>query len=177
MFFRPSFCANCGERVERSDWGLFTSRRFCAVCESELKAHDLVPRVIVALGVLVGIFGIGSYLKTGNAEARLAKLSTQPIERPVSAVQRDALPANVVATVPVQAPPSPASNTVSQAKSASALPPAKDVAKKSAADVVYMCGAMTKKGTPCTRRVHGPGRCYQHQGMPAMVPQEKLRIS
>src|SRR5437016_361776 len=22
MFFRPSFCANCGERIERSDWGL-----------------------------------------------------------------------------------------------------------------------------------------------------------
>jgi len=174
MLFRPSFCANCGERVERKDWGLFTSRRFCAVCESEFKAHDLVPRAIVAVGVLVGIFGLGSYLKSGNAESRLTKLASQPIERPVSAAQRDNLPANVIAPTPAQ--PSSASNAVPQAKSPSALPPATQVAKTVAGDVVYMCGAMTKKGTPCTRRVHGPGRCFQHQGMPAMVQQEKLRI-
>lgn len=41
---------------------------------------------------------------------------------------------------------------------------------------IYTCGARTKKGTPCSRRVHGPVRCWQHKGMPAMLPQEKLRI-
>jgi hypothetical protein len=41
---------------------------------------------------------------------------------------------------------------------------------------IYMCGARTKKGTPCSRRVHGPVRCWQHKGLPAMLPQEKLRI-
>ena len=174
MLFRPSFCANCGERVERKDWGLFTSRRFCPVCESELKAHDLVPRVVVALGLLIGIFGVGSYLKGGNAETRLTKLASQPVERPVSAAQRDNLPANVIAPTPAQAPP--ASNTIPQAKTLTSVPPATQVAKNLTGDVVYMCGAMTKKGTPCTRRVHGPGRCFQHQGMPAMLPQEKLRI-
>jgi len=175
MLFRPSFCANCGEKVERSDWGLLTSRRFCAVCESELKAHDLVPRIVVALGVLIGIFGLGSYLKSG-AEPQLARLASQPIERPVSAATRDALPANVIAATPAPAQPQPASNAVPDAKSAMSIPPASVVAKVAPADVVYMCGAMTKKGTPCTRRVHGPNRCFQHQGMPAMVPQEKLRI-
>jgi hypothetical protein len=45
-------------------------------------------------------------------------------------------------------------------------------------DTVYMCGARTKKGTPCKRRVHVAGeRCYQHKGKPAMVPLEKLVIS
>jgi methyl coenzyme M reductase subunit C len=39
---------------------------------------------------------------------------------------------------------------------------------------LYMCGARTKKGTPCSRRVHGPVRCWQHKGMAAMLPQEKL---
>jgi hypothetical protein len=174
MLFRPSFCANCGERVERKDWGLFTSRRFCPVCESELKAHDLVPRAVVAVAVLVGIFGIGSYLKSGNAETRLTKLASQPIERPVAAAQRDALPANVIAPTPAQPPP--ASNAIPQAKAPVSTPSAAQVAKNSTGDVVYMCGAMTKKGTPCTRRVHGAGRCFQHQGMPAMLPQEKLRI-
>jgi hypothetical protein len=43
-------------------------------------------------------------------------------------------------------------------------------------DQVYTCGARTKKGTPCSRRVHGPIRCWQHKGMPAMLPPEKLMI-
>lgn len=40
-----------------------------------------------------------------------------------------------------------------------------------------MCGARTRKGTPCRRRVHVAGeRCFQHKGLPAMVPLEKLVI-
>ncbi len=42
---------------------------------------------------------------------------------------------------------------------------------------VYICGARTKKGTPCRRRVHTAGeRCFQHKGMPAMVALDKLTI-
>ena len=41
---------------------------------------------------------------------------------------------------------------------------------------VYICGARTRKGTPCSRRVHGPVRCWQHKGLPAMLPLEKLKI-
>ncbi len=33
----------------------------------------------------------------------------------------------------------------------------------------FICGARTKKGTPCSRRVHEPGRCWQHKGMPSMI--------
>ena len=45
-------------------------------------------------------------------------------------------------------------------------------------EAVYICGARTKKGTPCKRRVHVAGeRCYQHKGKPAMVPLEKLVIN
>ena len=40
----------------------------------------------------------------------------------------------------------------------------------------YTCGARTKKGTPCSRRVHGPVRCWQHKGMQPMLPQEKLAV-
>jgi len=43
--------------------------------------------------------------------------------------------------------------------------------------VVYLCGARTQKGTPCRRRVHSAGeRCYQHKGMPAIVPLDKLTV-
>ena len=44
------------------------------------------------------------------------------------------------------------------------------------AEAVYICGARTKKGTPCSRRVQHPGRCWQHKGMKAILPEEKLRI-
>ena len=43
-------------------------------------------------------------------------------------------------------------------------------------DVVYICGARTKKGTPCSRRIHEPVRCWQHKGMKAMLPPEKLIV-
>jgi hypothetical protein len=46
----------------------------------------------------------------------------------------------------------------------------------SAPEQLYTCGARTKKGTPCSRRVHGPVRCWQHKGAGAMLPQEKLII-
>ena len=41
---------------------------------------------------------------------------------------------------------------------------------------VYICGARTKKGTPCSRRMQGNVRCWQHKGMPAMLPPEKLLV-
>jgi hypothetical protein len=44
------------------------------------------------------------------------------------------------------------------------------------AEVVYVCGARTKKGTPCQRRVRGPGRCWQHRGRNAILPPSKLVV-
>jgi len=44
-------------------------------------------------------------------------------------------------------------------------------------EVVAICGARTQKGTPCQRRVRGTGRCWQHRGMPAMIPLEKRIIN
>lgn len=49
-------------------------------------------------------------------------------------------------------------------------------APASVVEEVYTCGARTKKGSPCSRRVHGPVRCWQHKGMPAMLPPDKLLI-
>ncbi|MFN0277264.1 MAG: hypothetical protein ACKVRN_01545 [Pyrinomonadaceae bacterium] len=41
----------------------------------------------------------------------------------------------------------------------------------------YRCGAQTAKGTPCKHRVKGSVRCFQHTGMPAMLPPDKLKIN
>src|SRR3954468_3530522 len=81
MFFRPTFCANCGERIERTDWGILTSRRFCPVCESEFKGQDLIPRVIVIAGLIIGVFGFGSYLRSGSSvDPMTARLAQRPLE-------------------------------------------------------------------------------------------------
>lgn len=45
-----------------------------------------------------------------------------------------------------------------------------------AAEIVSVCGARTKKGTPCSRRVRGTGRCWQHRGKGAILPASKLRV-
>jgi hypothetical protein len=63
------------------------------------------------------------------------------------------------------------SNTTTATGSATASQPALAVDEQ-----VYICGARTKKGTPCSRRVHGPVRCWQHKGLKPMMPQEKLLV-
>jgi hypothetical protein len=69
----------------------------------------------------------------------------------------------------------PLNNSSQQQLTSTPGTPATSASNTVEADV-YICGARTKKGTPCSRRVHGPVRCWQHKGMPAMLPQEKLLI-
>ena len=162
MLYKPNFCCNCGEKIERLDWNLLTSRRFCVACASENKAHDLVPRVAVAAGALALMFGFGSlWTSSGRAEPKAAETSVGI---------RSALPATdpVRPTEPTRTDPLPVSNAQSpeQARTASASPSAADQNTDK-----YFCGALTKKGTPCSRKVKAKGqRCYQHEGRPEAPP-------
>ncbi|MEO7539469.1 MAG: hypothetical protein ABIV21_05550 [Pyrinomonadaceae bacterium] len=179
MLFRPTFCAHCGEKIERAEWRPWTSRRFCPVCESEFKGQDLIPRAVVALGILVGIFGVGSYMKSGSAsDLRAARQSQRFVEK-----QNGPAPvANVDHGVPSPAPAQLSRPPVSEDQKS--IPPANTAPttqtfskpKVEQAEPVYFCGAETKKGTPCSRRVKGNTRCFQHIGMPAMLTADKLRL-
>jgi hypothetical protein len=170
MLFRPSFCANCGEKIERFEWGILTSRRFCQVCESEFKGHDLIPRVIVGFGILAGVFGFGSYLKSGpqGPGPQALRTAKAPTEQPGQMAQ---LPA-AKTEAPVNAHTAANAAVNVQPRSADKnVPVAVNQASRQPTEVegpVYYCGAATKKGTPCSRRVNGNTRCYQHTGMPAM---------
>lgn len=62
-------------------------------------------------------------------------------------------------------------NVVASSPTGSPQPP-----QTISAEEIYLCGARTKKGTPCSRRVHGAVRCWQHKGMSAMLPPDRLRI-
>jgi hypothetical protein len=79
------------------------------------------------------------------------------------------------ATQPQAPPDKPAPRT----NGASHTDGAEEKAREPATDpqeIVSICGARTKKGTPCSRRVRGVGRCWQHRGRPAMLPPSKLSV-
>ena len=172
MLFRPNFCANCGEKVERADWGVLTSRRFCPVCESEFKGQDLIPRAVVAGGILIGIFGIGGFLKSGpsNNVALVAKPTARQTNQATAANSSASQSANM------ETPPGADPQSSMVARTLVSAPGDQRPAPKPVEEIGYHCGAETKKGTPCSRRVKGNARCYQHKGMPAILSPDKLRI-
>ena len=132
--YRPNFCSECGEKIVRLRWRVWTSRRFCdACCSRSGKTLRLQRALMTGVLVLIGIL-IGRGFKR---------------EPPPLVIQR-------AASVPAQTEPT-------------AQPPV-------TIEQTYTCGARTKKGTPCSRRVHGPVRCWQHKGAKAMLPLEKLII-
>jgi len=57
-----------------------------------------------------------------------------------------------------------------------AVPTSQPTQPTTVEEKAYICGARTKKGTPCSRRVRGPVRCWQHKGAQAMLPLDKLVV-
>ena len=152
--YQPNFCSECGVKVLRLRWHFWTSRRFCSKCARRLRKARFGP----ALFAMLGLFGAG-YV------AGLVRRADPPpliIERGSGSPLTDTATAN---------------STLRPATSGAGTNPSSAInSPSSVEEVVYLCGARTKKGTPCSRRVHAPVRCWQHKGMPAMLPQEKLLV-
>lgn len=145
--YRPNFCAECGEKLLRLRWHVWTSRKFCNDCARRLRKARLTPVVIATVGLFAGGYVVGRV--------------RSPSPPPLTIVRRTDSPLNDGAPRAT-----PASNSSAQTTSPTTV----------SEGPVYICGARTKKGTPCSRRVHAPVRCWQHEGMPAMLPPEKLLI-
>lgn len=164
MLYKPKYCADCGERVERTDWKPWSSRRFCKVCEADNRIHDLIPRAVLLIGAAAGIFGLGVYM--------------QKPEKPLS-ITRSVIAKNAPQTEPeastprtLISTPQPAKEPVKEESPASSTPVSKEVApeqdvQNTGLEGVSYCGARTKKGTPCKRLVKGTGKCWQHEIKPA----------
>jgi hypothetical protein len=152
--YTPNFCSECGTRVLRLRWHIWTSRRFCNDCAPRLRKAHFVPALLTTLG-LIG---------AGYVAGRVRSPAPPPliIERRLDSPLNDKEPPRTSSLQPS------AESGLKQTETTNAAPPVEEV--------VYLCGARTKKGTPCSRRVHGPVRCWQHKGMPAMLPPEKLLI-
>lgn len=175
MLFRPSFCANCGEKIERSDWHIWTSRRFCDLCVTEMPVQEYAPKIVVGIAILASAASFLGYLRTESSrgDAPIARqrsidnsnLTTRKVASPSATAVAEISPSELNTSPSPQVP-----------RTLAALPPPKpEPAVKAVVEEMYFCGAQTKKGTPCSRRVKGNVRCYQHPGMPAMVAGEKLR--
>lgn len=175
MLYRPNFCCSCGEKIERTEWTLWASRRFCELCETDHKVQEVVPRMLVALGLIVGLTGAFGFLRSPGEADRNETQRTFASSR---------VPANIQPQVNSNATPAPLpqSQTGFNGGNASAPvavigPPAKPPAVRAADEQLYYCGALTKKGTPCSRRVKKGERCWQHTGMPSVPENENRRLN
>src|SRR4030095_7875721 len=57
--YKPNFCAECGSRVERTRWRLWTSRRFCSSCDPRFRKSRILffataSATLLCLGFLAG---------------------------------------------------------------------------------------------------------------------------
>ena len=153
--YRPKFCVECGEPLARKVWRAWTSGRLCGDC----RQRSGKPKYGKSLGVIAAIaiiaFILGRSMRPAPPPLIIQRAANSPLTD---------LPAD--------------SNDASRERNGSL-----SISRKAASnaqtvdDAIYICGARTKKGTPCHRRVHSPGeRCFQHKGMPAILPIEKLVI-
>jgi len=163
MLYRPNFCCNCGEKIERAEWSLVTSRRFCDPCASELNIADWTPKVITLVVLLACFALISSFSRPTTPTSKHDGVKAAVEARRATNVFGDS---NSNTTLPPQVQSQPP--TIAGNATISNTAPQNDLARTvKSSEAVYFCGALTKKGTACSRRVKKPGeRCWQHAGMP-----------
>ena len=149
--YRPNFCVECGERMTRQGWRAGLNSPFCVDCGRRLgKMGWVKPMVVIAL-VAVSAFAAGRFLRPPAPPLIVQRAANSPLSD---------LPESL----------NDAARTTTRKESTNLNGSTVD-------EPGYICGARTKKGTPCHRRVHVAGeRCFQHKGLSAMVPLEKLLV-
>jgi hypothetical protein len=159
--YRPNFCCECGNKIVRLRWFVWTSRRFCDQCfRTFARTQWLRPAVMLMALMLLGVV-----IGRGCRRAQPPLI----IERTASTTSSASSASGPNTADPNATSAGAQSNTGASQTNSSTTQPV-------APDQLYTCGARTKKGTPCSRRVHGPVRCWQHKGAKAMLPQEKLLV-
>lgn len=172
MFFKPNFCCGCGEKIQRAEWGILTSRRFCDVCAIENQGHEWFPRVVVLSAVLIGLFGFGSYLRNGASVSPASLKQANYLGTPVSekslkpARQEQATDSRGARAEGISNSDQETSLDAETPRATKEQPRLESIASD---EPVHFCGAMTKKGKPCSRRVKTKGRCWQHVGQPSAL--------
>ena len=160
--YKPNFCNDCGERVDRKRWRVWTNRRFCQRCTTRARNASAFRKPVAILCLIAASYLVGANRQSAPPplvleRGRFAAMNEQTAQL---------APANQTSNSH-QLEATPATETTRPAK-------INDITQ--ADEVVSMCGARTKKGTPCSRRVRGYGRCWQHKGKGAMLAANKLIV-
>ncbi len=148
-----NFCAECGEQLALKGWRAWLGRRLCNRCTQRLGRFASFQTLMGVGLIAIAAFAIGKCSRSAPPPLTIQRAANSPLYQ--SAVE---------------------SSTAPQANRAAAYRSNLTAASVSNEEG-YICGARTKKGAPCQRRVHAPGeRCFQHKGLPAMAALEKLVI-
>jgi hypothetical protein len=156
---RPRYCCECGQRIERERWRAWHASGLCDRCAPKIPIGWLGRTVaLLTVGATLG-FGLGSWSAVRhNVPAPLLKLE------PAAVSQTN------VRFIPSQELKEKSSQTPDPEAKPQALPgapsadPATTQKRPQAKTPSFSCGAMTKSGKPCRRKVKGGGRCFQHRG-------------
>lgn len=181
MFYKPDYCNGCGQQIERTSRKPWKNTRFCDVCEQDFKVQEWIPRGFMFLCLLFGFFGLGSFLSKNEKPLNLTskqivensaqsnKIVKKGENSPINITESvNSNAANIKKTEENRGQSSLNSNQITQTRQPKAE------TQTSQEELTYYCGAETKKGTPCSRKVKGGGRCWQHKGQAAILPPEKL---
>lgn len=151
---RPKFCVECGERLAQKGWRVRLGRRYCDPCARRLGTVAAFGPFFLVAVIALAAFAFGRFIRPAPPPLIIQRAANSPLS----------------------------DSPVEFGRTSRVNPARENNANQSPAAAVtdeegYICGARTQKGTPCRRRVHVPGeRCFQHKGLPAMLPLEKLVI-
>jgi hypothetical protein len=167
MLYRPNFCCNCGEKIERANWTIFTSRKFCELCCSELQFMHWGPRLLALGSLVIGVAVISGFFRPAARQTEIPA-RTAALAAPAALAMQPEGNFNTTPR-PIQQSQVGQNTDPGSSTSNSSLSSSIPVGPRPG-EAVYFCGAATKKGTPCSRRVkHRGERCWQHAGMPSMA--------
>jgi hypothetical protein len=68
MSYKPKFCCECGEKIERIDTNPIIVRHLCELCQTEHGFHEKIPFFVGLVGIFIGISGLGFYLTAPTAK-------------------------------------------------------------------------------------------------------------
>jgi hypothetical protein len=159
MLYRPKFCSECGERIQRAEWRLTTSRQYCDLCSTEYPIMNRIPLLSVAICGLLLIVGAKTAFFPGAVD------KPQPlVSQPVQNDSKGRVLKSQTSEKPNETSGSGSSNElpVDNPENASKTGSERVTSKDKNVEPIYYCGAPTKKGTPCSRRVKTKGYCFQH---------------
>ena len=135
---RANYCSDCGTALPAGRTSLLTMRAACVGCAPRLKRKRLLMVAGFALCLVI------SFVLGRNTTPRQPfYLLGTPIDPQASANPAGATRLPLEANTPLADGPLPAEGPANAA--------------------AMICGAPTKSGKPCQRKVAGGGYCYQHR--------------